>query len=418
MAERLYYTDSFLSGFHARVSDVREVSRTAGQSLWQIALDRTAFYPTSGGQPFDTGSLLAASRSGATIEVPVLDVQEEESGEVWHFTEKPLAAGTEVEASINWTRRFDHMQQHTGQHLLSAVFMQELGAKTISFHLGEESSTIDLAYEGLTHHSLERIEDLVNERIADDLAIAARSVGREEAESLLAAGRLHKLPERAGAMRLVEIAGLDLNACGGTHVRSTGQIGGMLLRSIEKIRQVARVEFVCGQRAVQTARRDHALLIKSAAPLSLGTAELPQAVERLLAETKTLSKERQRLREELSEYHASRLVVEDILENGLRVVRRVYADRDAAYCKLLASRVVAAAPATLALLASTQQDPAGVVMASTKGLPFSCGDLLREQLAALGLRGGGSADMAQGQLPREKVEALFAALETAARSKL
>src|SRR5664279_3303205 len=140
MVERLYYSDSFLSGFPATITDVREVSRVGGQSLWQLALDRTAFYPTSGGQPNDTGSLLAASRSGTTIEVAVLDVQEDESGEIWHYTEKPLGTGTEVEASIDWVRRMDHMQQHSGQHLLSAVFATELQAMTVSFHLGEEIS--------------------------------------------------------------------------------------------------------------------------------------------------------------------------------------------------------------------------------------------------------------------------------------
>lgn len=416
MAERLYYSDPFLSAFRARVSDVREASRISGQSLWQLALDRTAFYPTGGGQPFDTGSLLAASRSGATIQVAVLDVQEEENGEVWHLTEKPLAAGTEVEAAIDWTRRLDHMQQHSGQHLLSAVFARELQAMTVSFHLGEESSTIDLAVEGLTAAALERPERLANRIIAEDRKISARTVDRQEAEALLTAGDLRKLPERDGTIRLIEIDDYDLNACGGTHLRSTGQVGGMLLRSIEKVRQGVRVEFVCGQRAVEAARRDHALLGRACASLSIAPAELPQTVERLLAEARSSAKERQKLREDLAGYHASRLVVEDAIEDGLRVVRRVLADRDAAYCKLLASRVVSAAPQTLALLTSTQQEPAAVVMACSQGLRFSCGNLMREQVAELGLRGGGSPDMAQAQVPREQLDALLGKLASAARA--
>src|SRR3954463_12445465 len=173
MVERLYYNDSFLSKFHAHVTDVRELSRTAGQSLWQLALDRSAFYPTSGGQPFDRGTLLAEARSGATLEIPVLDVQEEDSGEIWHFTEKPLAAGTAIEASIDWPRRLDHMQQHSGQHLLSAVFAKEIGAITVSFHLGEESSTVDLVTDVVTAATLERIEKQVNELIAEDRKISA-----------------------------------------------------------------------------------------------------------------------------------------------------------------------------------------------------------------------------------------------------
>ena len=419
MAERLYYTDSFLSSFPARVTDVREVSRTAGQSLWQLALDRTAFYPASGGQPSDTGSIVAASRSGTTIEVPVLDVQEsdvqEESGEVWHFTEKPLAAGTEVKAAINWTRRLDHMQQHSGQHLLSAVFAAELQALTVSFHLGEESSTIDLTSEGITPAGLERVELVANGIIAEDRTISALTVSRDEAQALLAAGRLRKLPERTGTMRLIEIDNYDLNACGGTHLRSTGQIGGIHLRSTERVRQGVRVEFVCGLRAAKVAHRDHALLSRTAALLSVAAAELPQSVERLLGEAKSSAKERQKLREELADYHASRLIVEDQIHDGLRIVQRIFADRDAAYCKLLASRVVAAAPQTLALIASTQQEPAAVVMARSPGLHFSCADLLRDQLAQLGLRGGGSPDMAQGQAPRKEMESLLNALNSAAR---
>lgn len=416
MTERLYYSDSFLSSFQARVTDVREVSHTAGQSLWQLALDRTAFYPSSGGQPFDTGSLVAVSRSGTTIEVPILEVQEEQSGEVWHFTEKPLAAGTEVEAAIDWTRRLEHMQQHSGQHLLSAVFAAELQALTVSFHLGEESSTVDLAAEGITSAGLERVERVANGIIAEDRLISALIVSRDEAEALLGAGRLHKLPERTGTMRLIEIDDYDLNACGGTHVRSTGQIGGIHLRSTERVRHGVRVEFVCGQRAAKAAHQDHALLLRTSALLSVGPAELPQSVERLLGEAKLSAKERQKLREELSEYHASRLLVEDSIQDGLRIVRRVFADRDAVYCKLLASRVAAAAPQTMALIACTQQEPATLVMASSKGLHFSCADLLRDQLAQLGLRGGGSPEMAQGQVPRKQLESLLNALATAART--
>ncbi len=416
MVERLYYTDSFLSGFRATVTDVREVSRAGGQSIWQLALDRTAFYPTSGGQPYDTGSLLAASRSGTTIEVAVLDVQEDESGEVWHYTEKPLAAGTEVEASIDWVRRMDHMQQHSGQHLLSAVFATEMQAMTVSFHLGEESSTIDLECSGVTAADLERMERRANELIAEDRLISASTVDRLEAEAMMAVGRLRKLPERAGGMRLIEIVDYDLNACGGTHLRSTGQIGGMLLRSMEKVRQGVRVEFVCGQRAVRMARMDYGLLAKASAPLSIGPAELPQAVERLQAEAKASAKERQKLREELARYHASSLIAEEAVQDGLRVVQRKYADRDPVYCKLLASLVAAASTETLALIASTQQEPATVVISSSKGLAFSCSDLLRAELSKLGLRGGGSPDMAQGQVPQQQLDVVLANLASAARA--
>src|SRR5579883_2211238 len=212
MDDRLYYDDSFLRTFSARVVDIREASRTGGLSLWQIALDRTAFYPTSGGQPFDTGTLTATSRNGAVLEIPVESVEEDEAGHVWHFTRKPLTAGTEVHGSIDWPRRLDHIQQHSGQHLLSAVFARELAAHTVSFHLGESLSTIDLATGPIAHYSLERVERIANEIIAENRPVTIRTVSRDEAEKLLAEGALRKLPGREGSIRLIEIAAYDLNA--------------------------------------------------------------------------------------------------------------------------------------------------------------------------------------------------------------
>jgi alanyl-tRNA synthetase len=407
MSERLYYSDSFLTSFSARVADIRELSRTEGQSVWQIALDRTAFYPTSGGQPHDMGILKATSRSGAALDVPVAAVEEDEQGEVWHHTLKPLLAGTEVRGEVDWARRLDHMQQHSGQHLLSAIFARELQAPTVSFHLGEASSTIDLAVDALAHHSVERVERIANELIAEDRALTARNVGRAEADALLAAGELRKLPERAGTIRLIEIADCDLNACGGTHVRSTGQIGSLLIRGVERVRQGVRVEFVCGLRAVTAVRQDYSALTRSASLLSMPRAEVPAGVERLVAEAKANAKELQKLREELATYHAIRLAVEEQIVDRLRLVRRTFADRDVEYVKLLASRLVATVPQTVALLVSAQQEPALVVLARSRDLDFHAGNLMKEALAALGLRGGGSPDLAQGQVPHEQTAVLL-----------
>lgn len=414
-SERLYYNDAFLRSFPASVADVRELSRTEGESLWQIALDRTAFYPTSGGQPFDTGSLLAISRGGASLEIPVDSVEEDEQGQVWHFVRKPVSTGTHVEGSIDWQRRFDHMQQHTGQHLLSAVFLRELNAPTVSFHLGETASTIDLTSGPIAHHSLERIERLANEIIAEDRPVSIRSLSRTEAEALLAAGHLRKLPERTGDIRLIEIADLDRNACGGTHVRSTGQIGGMLLRGVEKVSRGMRVTFVCGLRAVRTARADAEILGQLTSTLSVGAAEIPAAVERFRSEAKFAAKERQRLREELADYHASRLAVEVPIERGLRLVERTFRDRDPDYVKLLASRVTAAVPRSAVVFCSETADPVSIVLARSLDLSFDCGLMLRQALAQLGLRGGGSADFAQGQISGEQAAAFRASLMGAIR---
>lgn len=417
MTERLYYGDSFLRNFSARVVDIREASRTDGVSVWQIALDRSAFYPTSGGQPSDTGVLRATSRGGAILEVPIESVEEDEDGIVWHFTRKPLASGAEVKGSIDWQRRFDHMQQHSGQHLLSAVFARELNAPTVSFHLGEAVSHIDLTTAPIAHHSLERVERIANELIAEDREVAVRGVDRAEAEALLAAGKLRKLPQRMGDLRLIDIADYDLNACGGTHVCSTGQIGGLLLRGVEKVSRGVRVSFVCGLRAAAAARHDFEILGRVSGVLSAGPDEIPAAIERLKNDARTSEKERQRLREELAGYHASRLAVEEQPRGGLRFVRRAFADRDSEYVRLLASKLAASVPRTVGLLAATESWPARVVLARSRDLDFHCGDLLREALAARGLRGGGSADLAQTDLTADQLESVGEELEKAIRSR-
>ena len=431
MTYRLYYADSFLRTFSASVVDIRESSRAGGVSLWQIALDRTAFYPTSGGQPCDTGTLTATSRTGAVLEVPIESVEEDPPaagtenasrhdapGQVWHFTRKPLAAGTAVHGAIDWPRRLDHIQQHSGQHLLSAVFARELDTPTVSFHLGDAVSTIDIATGPIAHHTLDRIERLANEIIAEDRPVTIRTVDRAEAETLRAAGALRKLPERSGAIRLIEIADFDLNACGGTHVRSTGQIGSLLLRSTERVSRGLRVEFVCGLRAVVAARHDFALLGRAASALSIGRDDIPSAIERLQAEAKSSAKERQKLREELASYHATRLAVEVMIEDNLRLVRRTFADRDRDYVRLLASRVCATVPRTVALFVSAETDPARIFLAASRDITLNCGEFLREALTAHGLRGGGSPDLAQGDLPRAGTDEVAATLAARLRSLL
>jgi len=413
--ERLYYTDSFLKTFPAVVTDVRELASTEGESTWQIALDRTAFYPTSGGQPFDTGFLRAVSRGGVSLDIPVESVEEDEQGQLWHFVRKPLSAATSVEGHIDWPRRFDHMQQHTGQHLLSAVFLRELNAPTVSFHLGECVSTVDLA-TGPVAHRLEYVERIVNEIIAEDRPVSSRNISRAEAESMLAAGELRKLPERSGDIRIVEIDGIDRNACGGTHVRSTGQIGALLLRGNEKVSRGYRVEFLCGLRAVRAARADAAIVAQATAALSTPAPDIPSAIERLKSDSKAAVKDRQRLREDLADYHAARLAVEVPIERGLRFLDRSWKDRDADYIKLLASRVTSAAPSTILLFCSESSDPASIVLARNLDINLDCGRILKEALAQLGLRGGGSPDFAQGEVPVLELAALRGSLVAAIRS--
>jgi len=395
------------------VTDVREVADSNGKQIWQLALNRTAFYPTSGGQPFDTGQLSAVSLDGTALMVPVEQVEEDEQGAVWHFVRNPLVSGTFVEGQIDWKRRFDHMQQHTGQHLLSAVFWRELQAPTISFNLGESTSTIDLASEQVTHQSLERVERIANEIIGEDRQVTTRDLPRGEAEAMLAAGQLRKLPDRQGTIRVIDIADYDKNACGGTHVRSTGQIGGLQVRAVERVSRGVRIEFVCGLRAVRAVRADLAILRETSALLSTRATELASTVGRLLTEGKANAKQCQKLREELAVFQGAKLAMEEPIESGLRLVVRAWRDRDRDYVRLLASRTAIAAPRTAVIFSANDSDPVRVFVARSSDLDFNCGQIMREALAQMGLRGGGSADLAQGEVPAEQEVALRASISEA-----
>jgi len=294
VAKRLYY-DSAALEFEATVTDIRLHSGAGTEQVWQVALDRTAFYPEGGGQPWDTGVLVAVARSGATLEVPVERVEEDEHGEVWHFVRKPLVAGTEVTGYVDAARRSDHEQQHSGQHLLSAMFLREVGARTVSFHLGAESSTIDLVLregaERLTPEELVRVEEAANRVVFEGRPLHAHWVERGLAEAMLARGDLRKLPEREGPLRIVQMQGIEFNACGGTHVANTGAIGAIVLRKVEKVRQGWRVEFCCGFRAVRVARRDFELLTQTAKLLSVGAVDLPERVTKMQENLKAALKE-------------------------------------------------------------------------------------------------------------------------------
>lgn len=415
-AERLYYDSPELE-FTAKVADIRLQSQATAEDgskeqLWQVALDRTAFYPESGGQPWDTGVLVAVARSGATLEVPVERVEEDDAGEVWHFVRKPLVEDTEITGRIDAVRRMDHMQQHTGQHLLSAVFLQHYGARTVSFHLGAESSTIDLmlpeGVDRLSENELLHVEAEVNRLIFEDRALRPKWVSPGEAKAMLERGDLRKLPEREGPMRIVEMEGVEYNACGGTHVHSTGAIGGLLIRKVEKAKGGWRVEFVCGQRAVRTARRDFELLTGVAGSLSVGAADVPGRVAAMLEEARAAVKERKALIEELARAEAIALVSE--AAEGV-VIHAVFADKDIEFAKRVASK--AASFGRAAVVGATSGGQGAIALARRPGTETHAGNVLREVLSAAGARGGGSAEMAQGVCKAEQVEGLMEKLVAA-----
>ncbi len=413
VGERLYY-DSPALEFTAKVTDIRLVATETGEGgakshLWQVALDRTAFYPESGGQPWDTGVLVATSRSGTTLEVPVERVLEDEAGEVWHTVRKPLEAGTAVTGRVDAVRRADHTQQHSGQHLLSAVFLKQLGARTVSFHLGAESVTVDLALpEGtaaLTPEQMDGAEDEANRLIFEDRPLTPRWHTRGEAEAMLAQGQLRKLPERSGPMRVVEMGGVEFNACGGTHVASTGAIGGLLLRGTEKVKGGVRVEFACGLRAVRVARREHALLAGMAGALSVSATDVPARLTALQEENKAGAKERRALLEELAVAKAERLLA--AFAEGA-VVQAIFDGKPIEFAKRVGASCVAAG--RRAVLGVVEGGIGGIVVAVAPAAGLNAGQLLREGLTAFGARGGGSAEIAQGQCAAGQVAEVVSAL--------
>ncbi len=426
MTERLYYANSFLTNFDAVVTEVQELSRVDGQSLWRVALDRSAFYPTSGGQPHDLGQLIATARSGAELIAEIVGVEEDEHGEVWHHTAKPLGPGTIVRGVIDRERRLDHMQQHSGQHLLSAAFIQICGAPTVSFHLGEMISTIDLATDNIGDRTLQQVEELANRIIAEDRPVTVSTVSRAQAEAWLAAGELRKLPPREGELRIVQIAGeshgaaFDRNACGGTHLHSTGQIGGLHLRGLEKVRLGWRVEFVCGLRAARAARGDFSVLTEAGQLLSVGLTEVPEAIRRLQAETKQAAKQIQAQISELASYRAAEWIRQTPPERGRRLVRLQLTTAEAAtatHAKLLADNLIAQGEKTVAVFAwqpAGENEPATIIFGRSADLDLDCGALLRQTLSSYNGRGGGSKDLAQGSIAAENVKAVLDHLSAAA----
>jgi alanyl-tRNA synthetase len=387
MTDHLYYRDSFLYDFEAEVRELAETPRPA------LILDRTAFYPTSGGQIHDTGWILTDAGKHR-----VTEVAETEDGRVVHYLEAPVKdvkPGTHVHGQIDATRRRDHMQQHSGQHILSAAFVRLFNMPTVSFHMADGYCSIDLDTPSLTREQVEVAERLANEIILEDRAVDIRFVTREAAANL----GLRKLPPaERDQLRLIDVHEFDLTACGGTHVRQTGQIGSVLLRKIEKVRQGWRVEFVAGQRAVATAGRDFATLTEAAALFSAHIYDVPQQARKSLDEIKSLRRQKENSQEELAAAQATALIAETSDRNGRKVVVRVFADRELGFIKLLAQKLTRTSSNVLALLATTSPEPS-LVFAQSPGQPYDMGALLKQTMATLGGRGGGSKDMAQGGAP-------------------
>jgi alanyl-tRNA synthetase len=374
MTEKLYYSDSYLKEFDAQLVDtVSHDGKTA------LVLDRTAFYPTSGGQPFDVGTF---------GDVRVLDVVDADDGRVLHVVDRAPSATT-LRGAIDWTRRFDHMQQHTGQHVLSAAFDRLFKVRTESFHLGVEYSTIDLARE-VSAGEIARAEDEANRIVWEDRPIHIRFATAEEAQSL----GLRKESRREGTLRLIDVEGFDLSACGGTHVSRTGAIGIIAISATEKVRGGSRVTFLCGGRALSGFRALRDAVAGSVRTLSVLPPELPAAIERVHSEARDLRKQVKELQGKVAVQEAYALLssAEDVA--GGKAVFASLMGWDAAGLKTIASQL--AQNPGLVVIAVSDTPPLALVVARSPDMKIDAGKLLRQLVERHGGKGGGRPEFAQG----------------------
>ena len=370
---RLYYTDSYLTSFEARIVDRADDGH-------RVYLDRTAFYPTSGGQPHDLGNL-----SGARI-VDVID----EGERIAHLLDAPIASdAADVTGQIAWARRFDHMQQHTGQHLLSAVLEEAYGYHTVSVHFGRDASSLDLDVDAVSPERVVEAEARTNAIIAEN-----RSVTTSFEDATQVTG-LRKESDRTGTLRIVTIAHLDRSACGGTHVRATGEIGGLLIRKVERVRKSARLEFVCGLRAVRRARTDFEALTKIATSMSASLDDAAALVASQGEQLRSAENERRRLERELAVHRARELYDAARPDGqGRRIVRHDAGGMDE--LRTLAQAIVALPKS---VLVGTISDPPSLLLATAEDTGLDAGRVLREGITNVGGRGGGSSRIAQGSVP-------------------
>ena len=380
MTSRIYYTDPYCRRFEAVVTRAFE-----HEGRPAALLDRTAFYPTSGGQPFDIGRLLLAGeeRRGLIIDGSAIDVIDtiDADDEVLHILSAPLAVGAAVSGEVDWTRRFDHMQQHTGQHVLSAAFGRLFENPTTSFHMGTEISTIDLARD-MSWEQIARAEDEANRIVWENREVAIRFVSADEASTL----RLRKEPARTGVLRLIDVKEFDLSACGGTHVARTGAIGTVVVSAAEKFKGGARITFACGGRALRVFRTLRDAVSGSVRALSVLPHDLPGAIERVQAETKDLRRTIKKFQESLAAHEAARLAAPVVVE--------ALAGWDAHGLKMIATEITARTSAAVALFSTSP--PITVVIARSPDIALDANAAVRVLIERFGGRGGGKPDLAQG----------------------
>lgn len=391
MTEKLYYTDVTSKDFTARVELQQETPQGPA-----VCLDRTAFYPTSGGQQHDVGTI---------NDIAVRDVWSDAEGRIWHLLEKPLDASS-VRGSIDWEVRFDHMQQHSGQHLLSAAFMRLLKANTLSVHMGTAINTVDLDLPQLSWEEAFHVEEEVNRIIQENRRVTVHLVGEDALEDF----NLRREPQVHGVIRIVQVEGYDASPCGGTHTPFTGQIGLVKLTAIERYKGGVRVTFLCGMRALRDYRHKLQILQRLSLQLSAGSDDFADAVAKLQEEIRMLRRSQQQSQQMIAEIEAQQLWQTTPVHNGARRVVKYCETRSFSEIQSLA-RQLRELPLTVAFLMVTEGDNLRLICTRSDDLEkVDAGACMRAATKELGGRGGGTPITAQGGVPLGAPEAALEVL--------
>jgi len=393
VTQRRYYEDAYATEMEAELLAITDYK---GQPAW--VLDQTIFYPTSGGQPFDTGSIHGQK---------VVDVVADKAGTIYHLLAEQAAdaqPNSTVHGIIDWPRRYDHMQQHSGQHLLSQAFYQELGYETVSVHFGEQESTLDLDIDSITQADLDRVELFANELVYANQPITAYFVDERELDKV----PLRRPPKVTGQIRIVEIEKFDYSACGGTHCRTTGELGPIKLLRTERRRGQSRVTFLCGWRSLHDYQHRYQTLSHAAQLFSTDVGQVPVLIERNLDQLKGLQTRVDRLQEQQLVHEAAALVQQAEALDNCQLICQQFEQREVSHIKLLAN-YLQEQPNTVTLFTVINDEKLTAIFARSDGMPLHMGNLLREALNEFGGSGGGRPELAQGGgVEAEEVEAFLA----------
>jgi alanyl-tRNA synthetase len=374
--DRLYYDDAYLREFDAAIVERRE-----HEGRPAVALDRTAFYPESGGQPWDKGTL-----DGVDV-IQVIDVD----GSILHVTAAEVA-GPKVHGVIDWPARFDHMQQHTGQHVLSQAFFEKVRGETRSFHLGQDVSTLEIGLRTITDDELDRVEDRANAIVWEDREVKAYFVPEERIHEV----PLRRPPKKTGLLRVIEVAGYDYSACGGTHCRKTGEIGIIKVLGFEKIRGNLRFEFLCGGRALADHRMKDRNARRIAAGLSSAVKDTAAAVDKLAADFKALRKRARRLEERVAHFDA----LEIIRSEAGPVIAGVLEDRSPEEARFLALNIIKNGTFTV-LYGAAGESQDHLIFARSEPVAVDLRELVPVVGAVVPVKGGGGPSLVELVTPEK-----------------